>query len=67
MSPNPDETSAETTEADEKDARSSHQADRPPTPEEEAAAEGTDVDPKVADAYEEAMERGANVKGEGEI
>jgi hypothetical protein len=38
-----------------------------PTPAEEAAADGNQLDPDVAEAYEEAMERGANVKGEGEI
>ncbi len=55
-----------TVHADEADASASHDADRPPTPEEEAAAP-TEVDPQVADAYEDALERGANVKGEGQI
>lgn len=45
-------------------------ADRAPTDEEEAAAEraadDVDVD-DVAHHYEDAMETGANVKGEGEI
>lgn len=45
-------------------------ADRPPTPEEEAAAEraarDVDVD-EVAEHYEEMTEIGKNVKGEGEI
>lgn len=45
-------------------------ADRPPTPDEEAAAEraadDVDVD-EVGEHYEEAMETGANVRGEGEI
>jgi hypothetical protein len=45
-------------------------ADRPPTAAEEAAAEraadGVDVD-EVAERYEQAMETGARVKGEGEI
>jgi hypothetical protein len=45
-------------------------ADRAPTAEEataaEQAAEQVDVD-EVAENYEEAAERGANVKGEGEI
>ena len=45
-------------------------ADRAPTDEEEAAAEraadDVDVD-EVARHYEDAMETGANVKGEGEI
>ncbi len=55
-----------TTEADEADAQASHGADRPPTAEEEAAAPES-VDPKVAEAHKEANERGAAVKGEGEI
>jgi hypothetical protein len=63
----PAATSPETVEADERDARAAHGADRPPTPEEEEMAERTEVDPDVAKAYEEAAERGANVKGEGQI
>ena len=56
-----------TTAEDQKDARATHGADRPPTPEEEAAAERNPLDPDVAQAYEDAIERGANVKGEGQI
>lgn len=52
---------------DEAAARAAHGSDRPPTPEEEAAAERNELDPKVAKAFKEAAERGANVKGEGEI
>ena len=63
----PDATSPETVAADEADAQAAHRADRMPTPEEEAAAERTELDPAVAEAYEDAIERGANVKGEGEI
>ena len=63
----PEATSPETVEADEHDARAGHGADRMPTPEEEAAAERNELDPKVAKAYEDAAERGANVNGEGEI
>jgi hypothetical protein len=55
-----------TVEADRADARSDHDADRPPTPDEEEAAPEA-VDPAVAEAYEDAMERGAKVKGEGAI
>ena len=57
---------ANTVEADLRDARAAHDADRPPTLEEEEAAP-TEVSPETAEAYEEAMERGANVKGEGQI
>jgi hypothetical protein len=45
-----------------------HTADRPPTPEEEEAAERAGpVDPDVAEAYEEAIVRGAGQEGEGRI
>ncbi len=44
-----------------------HQADRGPTPEEEAAAAGDEVDEDVAAHERDMAERGANVKGEGEI
>ena len=63
----PDATSSETVSADEHDARAAHEADRAPTPEEETAAEQGHLDPAVAEAFEGAMERGANVKGEGQI
>ncbi len=64
--PTSDQLSDETVNADEADASAPHDADRPPTPDEEAAAP-TEVDPQVAEAYEDALERGANVKGEGQI
>jgi hypothetical protein len=57
----------QTVEADERDAVAPHGADRAPTPEEEAKAEEFDLDPRAAKAYEEAIERGAKVKGEGQI
>jgi ribosomal protein S10 len=71
MSTNDDTTGRvtdETVEADERDARATHGADRAPTPEEEAAAErNPEVSPESAEAYEEAIERGADVAGEGQI
>lgn len=70
MSPNdpdPDAVDGATREVDEDDARAAHGADRMPTPEEERIADGLQLDPDVAEAYEEAIERGANVKGEGKI
>lgn len=51
---------------DHADAVAAHDADRLPTPDEEAAAP-TEVDPAVAEAYEDALERGAAVEGEGRI
>ncbi|HXH59526.1 hypothetical protein [Iamia sp.] len=65
----PDRTDDATASADEGDAEAAHQADRPPTAEEEAAAEraGTEVPETVADAYQEAAETGANVEGEGQL
>jgi len=58
--------SDETREADRRDAQVEGHADRMPTPEEEAAAP-TSVDADVSQAYEEAIERGANTQGEGRI
>lgn len=58
--------SGDTVEADRADAMAQHGADRMPTPDEEAAAP-TEADPKAAAAYEDALERGANVKGEGQL
>jgi hypothetical protein len=53
---------------DRKDANAAHEADRMPTEEEEAAAERSgDLDPKVAEAYKDAIERGAAQEGEGKI
>jgi hypothetical protein len=54
-------------QAADQDAAAAHDADRPPTPEEERIADEQELDPEVAEAYEEANERGAHVKGEGEI
>jgi hypothetical protein len=59
-----DQTLAE----DEHDATAEHRADRAPTPEEERAAEANpSVPPESSKAYTEAIERGANVKGEGQV
>jgi hypothetical protein len=63
----PDAVDEATRQVDEDDAKSKHGADRMPTPEEEKIADGLEVDPDVAEAYEDAIERGANVKGEGKI
>jgi hypothetical protein len=66
------EPSEATREAEEVDATQSHSADRPPTSEEEAAAEesgkkfGADKD-AVAQHEEEMSDIGAHVKGEGSI
>jgi hypothetical protein len=58
--------SGDTLEADRRDAIIHGHADRMPTAGEEAAAPDH-VDPSAAGAYEEALERGARVKGEGQI
>jgi len=55
-----------TAESGATDAAAAHDADRPPTPDEESAAP-TEVDPAVAEAYGDALERGAAVEGEGQI
>lgn len=57
----------DTVQADRRDAAAGHEPDRMPTPDEERLADEHPLDPDVAEAYEEALERGANVKGEGEI
>jgi hypothetical protein len=62
----PDVTDA--TKAEENRDASVHSgADRPPTPDEAAAAERNELDPEVAKNYKEQAERGANVKGEGRV
>ena len=55
-----------TVEADLRDAAAEHAPDRMPIPEEEEAAP-EEASPEAAKAYEEALERGANVKGEGQV
>lgn len=67
MSPDPDTTDEATRQVDEEDSQAVHGADRMPTPEEERIADELELDPDVAEAYEDAIERGANVKGEGQI
>jgi hypothetical protein len=64
----PDAEVEEATEVEELlEAAAAHTADRPPTPEEEAAAEGNTLDPEVAEHEREMGKIGADVKGEGEI
>ena len=56
------------TEAEEaREATKEHVADRGPTPEEEADADSNTLDESVAKSYKAADERGANIKGEGQI
>jgi hypothetical protein len=50
-----------------REAGAAHTADRPPTAEEEAAAESNTLDPEVSDHEKEMGKIGAEVKGEGEI
>jgi hypothetical protein len=61
------EVSDTTRQAEAEEADAPHEADRPPTPEEEASAEGRTVDPDVRAHYEEMAELGAEDKGEGRI
>lgn len=69
MTPDHTEPDAATDAEDEREAAAPHTADRPPTEEEEAAAErqGDAASPSVSEAFKKAAETGANVKGEGEI
>lgn len=60
--------SGSTVLADRADAVHGHGADRLPTADEEEAAErGAERSPDVSDPYEEALHRGADIKGEGQI
>lgn len=60
--------SRETRATEQEDEKVIAHADDLPTPEEEAAAErGRSDDPEAAEAYKEAIERGARQKGEGRI
>ncbi len=59
--------SGETVDADRRDALVHGSPDAMPTPEEEEAAPKGPVPRSVAEAEEAAMERGANIKGEGQI
>ena len=59
---------ASTTEEEAREFRAAHDADRPPTPEEEQAAEEHGPpDAAVAAHAREMARRGAEVKGEGEV
>jgi hypothetical protein len=60
--------SEETREADRRDSAKQGKADRMPTPEEERLADKLGKpDDDVAANYKEAIELGADVKGEGQI
>jgi hypothetical protein len=52
---------------EEVEARASHTPDRPPTPDEEAAAGENELDPRVAEHEREMGRIGAETTGEGEI
>ena len=57
----------EATKAEEaREATAAHTADRPPTAEEEALAEGNTLDPEVSEHEKEMGKIGAEVKGEGD-
>ena len=56
-----------TRDAEETEARAAHEADRPPTEEEEETAEGLRPDPDVAEHEKEMGRIGAEVRGEGQI
>jgi hypothetical protein len=64
----PDATVQQATRDEEqREAQARHEADRPPTDDEESRAERSSSDPGVA-AHEREMGRiGADVKGEGQI
>ena len=57
----------QTIEEERREAGMTASAGDDPTPEEERAADRNTPDPEVARRNREALERGANVKGEGQI
>ena len=57
----------ETLEEERREAGKKSSPGDDPTPEEERAAERNTLDPEVARHNREAIERGANVQGEGQI
>jgi hypothetical protein len=63
----PTKPSKETRAAERDEMDVAHDADREPTPEEEQAAAGLEVDPEVAEHEKEMAERGVNQQGEGRI
>ena len=65
--PDPTRPSSETRDAERAEAEAPHDADRAPTPEEEAVAEQSVLDPDVAEHERDMAERGANQEGEGRI
>jgi hypothetical protein len=65
--PEPTRPTPETRNAERAEQNTRPQADRMPTPEEEAAAESTDLDPEVAEHEREMGERGAKQRGEGRV
>jgi hypothetical protein len=58
---------AATRAAEAQEARATAKADREPTPEEAKIADALELDPEVAKHEEEMLEKGANVKGEGQL
>lgn len=66
--PAEERVSEATRHAEEDEERLEAGADRPPTEQEEAAAERTSkLDPGVAETHRDQNKRGANAKGEGRI
>lgn len=57
----------ETKQAERAEAHTTGGADRPPTEEEAERAEQLEVDPDVAESFEDAAKTGANTEGEGRI
>ncbi len=53
--------------AEEEDFEGTHNADRPPTSDEDAVLDDRSVDPAVRERYNEMTERGRNERGEGRI
>lgn len=69
MADQPTRPDRATRDAEEDEAKAEHRPDRPPSNDEEEAAEraAEHADPEVAEHYGEMAERGVNQKGEGRI
>lgn len=66
--PDADRTVQEATKDEEaREAVAPHTAERPPRSDKEAAAEGNQLDPEVAEPEREMGKLGADVRGEGQI
>jgi len=67
MSESPTRPTQNTRDAERREASAEHDADRAPTPDEEASADALEPDAEVAEHEREMAERGAHQEGEGRL